>query len=174
MSNLCESSVVWLLVVVMIVLSCVFHCTLMLACHFSFYSWLGSLQQWFDRHDSKSDCLDVEFVWVECCLVACCNDCVVMCVSLHSHACLSFFILQMRCISSTIVSRVNLRVLPVPLLMNVPFPVMTTTMIHADPFRETLMHSRGVILYKIVYIIGLKCTIVTLFYFKFELCHIVE
>jgi hypothetical protein len=36
MSNLCESSVVWLLVV-MIVLSCVFHCTLMLACHFSFY-----------------------------------------------------------------------------------------------------------------------------------------
>jgi hypothetical protein len=37
MSNLCESSVVWLLVV-MIVLSCVFHCTLMLAGHFSFYS----------------------------------------------------------------------------------------------------------------------------------------
>jgi high-affinity nickel permease len=37
MSNLCESSVVWLLVV-MIVLSCVFHCTLMLACHFPFYS----------------------------------------------------------------------------------------------------------------------------------------
>jgi hypothetical protein len=37
MSNLGESSVVWLLVV-MIVLSCVFHCTLMLACHFSFYS----------------------------------------------------------------------------------------------------------------------------------------
>jgi hypothetical protein len=37
MSNLCESSVVWLLVV-MIVLSCVFHCTLMLACHFSFFS----------------------------------------------------------------------------------------------------------------------------------------
>jgi hypothetical protein len=37
MLNLCESSVVWLLVV-MIVLSCVFHCTLMLACHFPFYS----------------------------------------------------------------------------------------------------------------------------------------
>jgi lipid-A-disaccharide synthase-like uncharacterized protein len=36
MLNLCESSVVWLLVG-MIVL-CVFHCTLMLACHFSFYS----------------------------------------------------------------------------------------------------------------------------------------
>jgi hypothetical protein len=37
MPNLCESSVVWLLVV-MIVLSCVVHCTLMLACHFSLYS----------------------------------------------------------------------------------------------------------------------------------------
>jgi hypothetical protein len=37
LSNLSESSVVWLLVV-MIGLSCVFHCTLMLACHFSFYS----------------------------------------------------------------------------------------------------------------------------------------
>ncbi len=36
MLNLCESGVVWLLVV-MIVL-CVFHCTLMLAGHFSFYS----------------------------------------------------------------------------------------------------------------------------------------
>jgi hypothetical protein len=43
MSNLGESSVVWLLVV-MIVL-CVFHCTLMLACHFSFYRLLASLQQ---------------------------------------------------------------------------------------------------------------------------------
>jgi hypothetical protein len=37
MSNLCESSVVCLLVV-MIVLSCVFHSTLMLACHYTFYS----------------------------------------------------------------------------------------------------------------------------------------
>ncbi len=44
MSNLSESSVVWLFVV-MIVLSCHFHCTLMLACHFSFYSLLGSCQQ---------------------------------------------------------------------------------------------------------------------------------
>ncbi len=35
MSNLCESSVVWLLVVMIVI--CVFHCTLMLACHFSFY-----------------------------------------------------------------------------------------------------------------------------------------
>jgi hypothetical protein len=60
MSDLCESSVVWLLVV-MIVLLCVFHSTLMLACHFSFYSLLGSLRKWFDGHDSKSDCLDVKF-----------------------------------------------------------------------------------------------------------------
>jgi hypothetical protein len=44
LSNLCESSIVWLLVV-MIVLSCVFHCTLMIACHFSFYSFLVSLRQ---------------------------------------------------------------------------------------------------------------------------------
>jgi hypothetical protein len=36
LTKLSKSSVVWLLVV-MIVLSCVFHCTLMLACHFSFY-----------------------------------------------------------------------------------------------------------------------------------------
>jgi hypothetical protein len=52
LTNLCESSVVWLLVV-MIVLSCVFHCTLMLACHFSFYSYLVSLRQSIDGHDSK-------------------------------------------------------------------------------------------------------------------------
>jgi hypothetical protein len=58
--------------------------------------------------------------------------------------------------------------------MIVKSPVMTTTMIHADPFRETLMHSRGVVLYKIVYIIGLECTIFTIFYFKFEVCHTVE
>jgi hypothetical protein len=44
LTKLSELSVVWLLVV-MIVLSCVFHCTLMLACHFSFYSWVVSLQQ---------------------------------------------------------------------------------------------------------------------------------
>jgi hypothetical protein len=41
MSNLSESSVV-LLLVVMIVLSCHFHCTLILACHFSFYRLLVS------------------------------------------------------------------------------------------------------------------------------------
>jgi hypothetical protein len=52
MSNLCESSVVWLLVV-MIVLSCVFHCTLMLACHFSFYRFVVSLRQSFKWQDSK-------------------------------------------------------------------------------------------------------------------------
>jgi hypothetical protein len=44
MSNLSKSSVVWLLVV-MIMLSCVFHCTGMLASHFSFYSWVVSLQK---------------------------------------------------------------------------------------------------------------------------------
>jgi hypothetical protein len=44
LSKLSESSVVWLLVV-MIVLSCVFHCTLMLPCHFSFYSFLVSHNQ---------------------------------------------------------------------------------------------------------------------------------
>jgi hypothetical protein len=40
MPNLCESSVVWLLVV-MIVLSCVFHCTLMFACHIHSTAWLS-------------------------------------------------------------------------------------------------------------------------------------
>ncbi len=36
LTKLSKLSVVWLLVV-MIVLSCVFHWTLMIACHFSFY-----------------------------------------------------------------------------------------------------------------------------------------
>jgi hypothetical protein len=62
--------------------------------------------------------------------------CVVMCFSLYSHACMSFFILQICCLSMTIISQVNSRAL-LTLLMNVTFPVMTTTMIHADPFRET-------------------------------------
>jgi hypothetical protein len=44
LSKLSESNLVWLLVV-MIVLSCVFHCTLMLACHFSFHSYVVALQQ---------------------------------------------------------------------------------------------------------------------------------
>jgi hypothetical protein len=43
MPNLCESSVVWLLVVMIVI--CVFHCTLMLACHFSFYRYVGSFGQ---------------------------------------------------------------------------------------------------------------------------------
>jgi hypothetical protein len=42
--KLSESSVVWLHVV-MIVLSCVFHCTLMLAHHSSFYRFVASWQQ---------------------------------------------------------------------------------------------------------------------------------
>jgi hypothetical protein len=46
LTQLCESNVYWLLVV-MIVLSCVFHCTLMLACHFSFYRYVVALQQQF-------------------------------------------------------------------------------------------------------------------------------
>jgi hypothetical protein len=44
LSKLSESSVVSLLVI-MIVLSCVSHSTLMLACHFSFYSLVVSLGQ---------------------------------------------------------------------------------------------------------------------------------
>jgi hypothetical protein len=60
LSKLSELSVVWLLFV-MIVLSCVFHCTLILACHFSFYRLLVSLQQCFDGHNSKSDCIAVQF-----------------------------------------------------------------------------------------------------------------
>jgi hypothetical protein len=43
----------------------------------------------------------------------------------------------------------------------------------AVPFKEILMHSCGVVLYMIDYIIGLKCTIFTIFYFK-NLCHTVE
>jgi hypothetical protein len=107
-------------------------------------------------------------------LVACCNDCV-MCVSLYSHACLSFFILQITCISTTIISRVNLRVLALLMIAGSPVIILQTHILKlAVPFRETLMHLRGVILYKIVYIIELKCTILSIFYYKFELCHIVE
>jgi hypothetical protein len=111
------------------------------------------------------------------CLVACCKDCVVMCV-FHCTlmlACLSFFILQLSWISTTIISRVNSRVLP---LLKIVGSLVTFSQTHIHklvvPFREALMHSRGVILYKIVYINGLKCTIFTIFYFEFEACHIVE
>jgi hypothetical protein len=44
LTKLSKSSVVWLFVV-MIVLSCVFHCTLMLAGHVSFYRWVVALRQ---------------------------------------------------------------------------------------------------------------------------------
>jgi hypothetical protein len=46
LTKLSESIIVWLLVV-MIVLSCVFFILLscLLACHFSFYSWVVCLQQ---------------------------------------------------------------------------------------------------------------------------------
>ncbi len=56
LTKLSESSVVWLLVV-MIVLSCVFF-----ICHFSFYSLVVAQQQWFDGHDSKSDWIAFKFV----------------------------------------------------------------------------------------------------------------
>ncbi len=67
MLNLGESSVVWLLVV-MIVLSCVFHCTLMLACH-----QVGLLT-------TLSESIVVLLLVVM----------IVMCFSLYSHACLSY------------------------------------------------------------------------------------
>jgi hypothetical protein len=70
----------------------------------------------------------------------------------------------------TIISRVNSRVLP--LLNIVTFPVITTTLIiHANHFKE-FTHSREAVVFTIVYINGLKCTIFTIFYFK--LCHTVE
>jgi hypothetical protein len=55
------------------------------------------------------------------------------------------------------------------LLMIVIFLVMTTTMIHADPFKELMLSCKAVV-YMIVYINGLKCTIFPIFY----LCHTVE
>jgi hypothetical protein len=42
LTHLGKSIVVWFLVVMMIMLSCVFHCTLMLACHFSFFRYIVS------------------------------------------------------------------------------------------------------------------------------------
>jgi hypothetical protein len=64
---------------------------------------------------------------------------------------------------------VNSRVLP--LLKIVKSPVMTTAIIHAVPFNE-LTHSREAVVYMIVYTIGLKFTIFTIFYFK--ICQTVE
>jgi hypothetical protein len=98
-----------------------------------------------------------------------------MCFSLYSHACFVILILQMGCISTTIISRVNSRALPLLVIVgSCVIGLQTHILKLADPFRESLMHSRGVILYKIVYIIGLKCTEFTLFFFEFEVCHTVE
>jgi hypothetical protein len=60
-------------------------------------------------------------------------------------------------ISTAIILWVNSRVLPL-LMIAGSHVIMKQTHIlkHAVPFRATLMHSRGVVLYKIVYIIGLK------------------
>jgi hypothetical protein len=81
----------------------------------------------------------------------------------------------MGCGSSTIISRANSRVLPLLIIVGSHAIMKQTHILKlADPFRETLMHSRGVKLYKIVYIIGWKCTKFTIFYFTFEICHIVE
>jgi hypothetical protein len=63
MSNLCESSVVWLLVV-MIVLSCVFHCTLVLACHIHSTDelYLGS-----NNFTGKFTCpAFIDYCWISC------------------------------------------------------------------------------------------------------------
>jgi hypothetical protein len=59
---------------------------------------------------------------------------IVMCFSLYSHACLSFFILQGHCISTTIVSRVNSRVLLSLMIVESPAIVIHKL---AVPFRET-------------------------------------
>jgi hypothetical protein len=63
MSNLCESSVAWLLVV-MIVLSCVFHCTLMLACHIHSTDFLDLYNNNFTGEFTCPDFIDV-------CLISC-------------------------------------------------------------------------------------------------------
>jgi hypothetical protein len=79
-------------------------------------------------------------------------------------ACLSFFIFQICCISTIIISRANSRALPLLMIVGSSVILRQTHILKlADPFRETLMHSRGVLLYKIVYIIELKCTILSIF-----------
>jgi hypothetical protein len=92
MSNLCESSVVSL-PVVMIVLSCVFHWTLMLACHLHSTAWLdlsvngltGTIPSQIALMSNLCEC---SVVWLLVVMI------VLSCVfSLDSHACLSFFIL---------------------------------------------------------------------------------
>jgi hypothetical protein len=134
LSNLCESSVVWLLVV-MIVL-CVFF--IVLSCllvifHSTDYLWLynNSLTGTIPSQIALlSNLGESSVVWllVVMILLSCVFFIVLSCL-------LVIFILQMSCISPTIISRVNSRAL-LTLFMNVTFPVMTT-MIHVDPFRET-------------------------------------
>jgi hypothetical protein len=88
---------------------------------------------------------------------------------------LLFFILQIRWISPGIISLVNSRVLPLFMFVGSCVIILQTHLLKlAVPFRETLMHSCGVILYKIVYITELKCTILTIFYNEFEVCHDIE
>jgi hypothetical protein len=99
LSNLCESSVVWLLVGT-IVLSCVFHCTLMLACHVYSTAYLDlSVNSLTSMIPSEVELLmklsKSSVVWL---LVV-----MIVCFSLYSHACLTLFILQLGCLSTAIV-----------------------------------------------------------------------
>jgi hypothetical protein len=73
MSNLCESSVVWLLVV-MIVVSCVFHCTLMRACHI--HSTAG-LSLYNNNFAGEFTCPDIIV------------DCLISCDDYSNNTCLS-------------------------------------------------------------------------------------
>jgi hypothetical protein len=74
----------------MILLSCVFHCTLMLACHVHSTDTLDlSLNNLTGMIPSKVGLL-MKLSESSICLIACCIDFIVMCFSLYSHACLSF------------------------------------------------------------------------------------
>jgi hypothetical protein len=100
LSNLGESSIVWLLVV-MIVLSCVFHCTLMLACHIhstaGLYLYDNGLNGTIPSEVGLlSKLSESSVVWLLVVMI-------VMCFSFYSYACLSFFILKMTCLSPAIV-----------------------------------------------------------------------
>jgi hypothetical protein len=63
MSNLCESSTVWLLVV-MIMLSCVFRCTLMVACHIHSKDLLNLFSNNFTGEFTCPDFVDE--CWISC------------------------------------------------------------------------------------------------------------
>jgi hypothetical protein len=66
MSNLCESSIVWLLVV-MIMLPCVFHCTLMVACHIHSQDLLDLFSNNFKGEFMCPDFIDfVAECWISC------------------------------------------------------------------------------------------------------------